>query len=95
MSFSPAILGSLLQELEHAAAPPARYVVAFSGGLDSTALLHALSVSGSGVPVVAIHINHGMQEAAAVWQAHCDAVAAEFGIAYESIDVNVQLESGK
>lgn len=95
MTFSPAILESLLQNLEIAAAPPARYVVAFSGGLDSTALLHALSASGTGVPVVAIHINHDMQDEAAAWQAHCSAVATEMGIEYESIDVNVQLESGK
>lgn len=95
MNFSPAILESLLQKLENTAARPARFVVAFSGGLDSTALLHALNESGAGIPVVAIHINHGLQESAAAWQAHCRSVAAEFGIDYESIDVNVQLESGK
>lgn len=95
MNFSPAILESLLQELQDVAAPPARYVVAFSGGLDSTALLHALGELGSTVPIVAIHINHGMQEDAAVWQAHCRTAADAFGVACETIEVNVQLESGK
>ena len=52
--------------------------VAFSGGLDSTVLLHALrGVRG----VAAIHIDHGIQAHAAAWSRHCAAVAAEFGIA--------------
>jgi len=41
-----------------------RVVVAFSGGLDSTALLHALRFGGSTPPtdVVAAHFDHGMRE---------------------------------
>lgn len=45
-----------------------RLLVAYSGGLDSTVLLHALR----GVPGVrAVHINHGMQAQADAWASHC------------------------
>ncbi|MCH9692878.1 MAG: tRNA lysidine(34) synthetase TilS [Gammaproteobacteria bacterium] len=84
-----------MRDLEHAARPAARYVVAFSGGLDSTVLLHALKAFGSDVPIVAVHINHGLQDEAVAWESHCSSVATELGVKYESIDVDVDLQSGK
>ena len=51
--------------------------VAFSGGLDSTVLLHLLChwcAANPGAPVLrAVHINHGLQPAADDWQQHCEA----------------------
>ena len=53
---------------------PAWYV-GFSGGLDSTALLHLLVAWRRGrpdaPPLVALHVNHGLQAAAAEWANHC------------------------
>ena len=61
--------------------PPGRLWVAFSGGVDSTVLLHALrAVPGT----VAFHIDHGLDPAAPEWVRHCAAVAAEFGVRFES-----------
>lgn len=74
---------------------PSRYVIAFSGGLDSTALAYALSRIDTGVPVVAIHIDHGLHDDSAQWSEHCKAFAASLGIEYRSREVTVQLESGK
>lgn len=49
-----------------ALAPRARVWVAYSGGLDSTVLLHALHAQG--VPNLrAVHIHHGLQDAADDW----------------------------
>ncbi len=47
--------------------------VAYSGGRDSTALLHAtLSVAAPlGVQVVALHVHHGLSPHADAWLAHC------------------------
>lgn len=60
--------------------------VAFSGGVDSTVLLHALrTVPGA----VAIHIDHGLDPAASEWVRHCAAVAREFGVGFESRAVAV------
>lgn len=46
--------------------------VAYSGGRDSTALLHATVIGASqgGYQVVALHINHGLSRHADAWQDH-------------------------
>lgn len=52
-----------------------RIAVAYSGGRDSTALLHATlaEASGRGVEVVALHVHHGLSPNADAWLAHCEA----------------------
>ena len=49
-----------------------RYVLAFSGGMDSTALLHLLSEDTrfNGC-LSAIHVNHGIHQDADHWASHC------------------------
>lgn len=95
MTFSPETLSEQLASLEAKAGPPSRYVVAFSGGLDSTALLHALAGLRSPTDVVAIHIDHAMQESSSDWEHHCRQFAASLGVEFRSVKVRVQLESGK
>ncbi|MEK6216752.1 MAG: tRNA lysidine(34) synthetase TilS, partial [Boseongicola sp.] len=94
MSFNPAILAEHLKELESTAGRPARYVIAFSGGLDSTVLAHALAQC-SGVPVLTIHVDHALQTDSADWSEHCAQIAAALKIEFRSLPVDVQLESGK
>ena len=50
--------------------------VAFSGGRDSTALLHATLAAATelGVHVVALHVHHGLSVHADAWLAHCDSL---------------------
>ncbi len=86
-----------LRELEAIAGAPSRYVVAFSGGLDSTVLLHALATLRDelAVPLLAIHVDHGLHADSSAWSAHCRDIAARLDIDYQSRSVNVQLESGK
>ncbi|KQW42361.1 MULTISPECIES: tRNA lysidine(34) synthetase TilS [unclassified Roseateles] len=57
--------------------------VAFSGGLDSTALLHATARAAEGIRVVALHVHHGLQPQADAWALHCKRVASELGVAFE------------
>ena len=100
MTFSTAILASRFKELEAVAAKPKRYVIAFSGGLDSTVLAHALANlkhhdDYSDIPVLAVHIDHGLQAESADWAQRCRDAAAEFEIDFRSLVVNVQMESGK
>ncbi|HEY8880954.1 MAG TPA: tRNA lysidine(34) synthetase TilS [Roseateles sp.] len=57
-----------------------RVAVAFSGGLDSTALLHATARAVEGTRVVALHVHHGLQPQADDWAAHCERVARSFGV---------------
>ncbi|MEN8131765.1 MAG: tRNA lysidine(34) synthetase TilS [Pseudomonadota bacterium] len=50
-----------------------KYLVAYSGGLDSTVLLHAVaSISEElNVPIEAAHVHHGLQAEADTWVDHC------------------------
>jgi tRNA(Ile)-lysidine synthase len=61
-----------------------RVVVAFSGGLDSTLLLHALDRYTPPLALTAIHFDHGLHGDSADWAAHCAAVAAALDIEFES-----------
>lgn len=56
--------------------------VAFSGGLDSTALLHAVTRAVTGQRVVALHVHHGLQPQADAWAAHTAQMAAGFGAGF-------------
>ena len=53
--------------------------VAYSGGADSTALLMACARKWPG-QVVALHVNHGLQTAAAQFEAHCQATCSRLDI---------------
>jgi tRNA(Ile)-lysidine synthase len=65
-------------------APGSRWCVAYSGGLDSTVLLHALhavSKLSDGIILRAVHINHGWHVDAHQWAEHCAAVCHDLEIA--------------
>ena len=96
MSFNSDVLLRQLTELSEIAVTPARYVVAFSGGLDSAVLLHALAASRAShqVPVVAVHVDHGLHADSASWADHCQAFANEFEIEFHGLQVDVDRQSG-
>ena len=55
--------------------------VAYSGGRDSTALLHACAVAArneSALRVVALHVHHGLSAQADAWQAHAQTTCDEW-----------------
>ncbi|MDP3846579.1 MAG: tRNA lysidine(34) synthetase TilS [Pseudomonas sp.] len=69
------------------------WTVAFSGGLDSTVLLHllvGLAQRQQLPPLRAIHIQHGLQVAAEAWPAHCQQVCDELGVPLLQHEVQVQ-----
>ncbi|MEP7099644.1 MAG: tRNA lysidine(34) synthetase TilS [Burkholderiales bacterium] len=57
-----------------------RIAVAYSGGRDSTALLHATLVAAAaqGVEVIALHVHHGLSRNADAWVATCAAQCARW-----------------
>lgn len=65
------------------------WYIAFSGGLDSTVLLHLLNAHST-TPIKAVHIHHGLQTAADAWPAHCQAVCDALGVPLQVIHVQVQ-----
>ncbi|MBU3586002.1 tRNA lysidine(34) synthetase TilS [Polynucleobacter sp. AM-26B4] len=73
--------------------PPTQLAVAFSGGLDSTVLLHATIKAHGKKNVHAFHVHHGIQKEADQWQAHCKAVANKFGCHFDTRNVKLNKQS--
>ncbi len=71
-------------------------VMAFSGGMDSTVLLHALAASPRARTrgLRAIHVDHALHADSARWAAQCKAFAAQLDIPIEIVRVTVG-RSGK
>jgi tRNA(Ile)-lysidine synthase len=74
-------------------APPTQLAVAFSGGLDSTVLLHATIKAHGKKNVHAFHVHHGIQKEADQWQAHCKAVSKKFGCHFDTQNVKLNKPS--
>jgi tRNA(Ile)-lysidine synthase len=94
MPFNANLLLRTLMDLQ-GAAPARRYLVGFSGGLDSTVLVHALKQAPGRVPpIVAVHINHAMQADAGRWEEHCRSVADALGVEFVARTVVVTEDEG-
>lgn len=81
----------LRQALQPWCTAPAWHV-AFSGGLDSSVLLHLLADWARREdlpPISAIHVHHGLQSVADDWPEHCAQFCARLDIALEVVRVQV------
>lgn len=65
----------------------ARVWLAYSGGLDSTALLHALARLK--LPLRAVHVHHGLQTAADAWARRCRAQCRALGVPLRVLRVDI------
>lgn len=74
--------------------PELPLAVAFSGGADSTALLVACATRWPG-QVHAWHINHGLQAAAADFEAHCQRLCARLQVPLHIQRVNATAQPGQ
>ena len=74
--------------------PTLPLAVAYSGGADSTALLHAAYTLWPG-QVHAIHVNHGLQAAADDFERHCRAACAALGVPLTVQRVQAQAAPGE
>ena len=71
-----------------------RYLVAYSGGLDSHVLLQLCSKYSS-LPVRAVHIHHGLQDEADQWSRHCAEVCEVLGVPFKTLHVDASKRSGE
>lgn len=71
-------------------------LVAWSGGLDSTVLLHLLAqdaeVRGRGLR--ALHVHHGLHPEADAWAAHCEMLAQAWSLPLTVVRVDVPRDRG-
>lgn len=92
-------LEGILQEITEQLRPNAKLWVAYSGGMDSTVLLHMLTQSSLSSRVGAIHVNHQISPFAGEWAEHCVKVAQAFGTsctvkAVQVVNTGKGVESG-
>ena len=85
-----------LAGLEAELGTPNRYLVACSGGLDSTVLLKAIvdARPRPATPVVAIHVNHGLQDDAGRFESASEAFATAAGVEFIALEVSVDTAAG-
>ena len=74
-------------------APALPLAVAYSGGADSTALLHACAQRWPG-QVYAIHVHHGLQDAADGFAAHCRATCGKLQVPLVVVHVDARPAPG-
>lgn len=76
--------------------PGQTLTAAFSGGLDSTVLLHLLArvAPALGLTLRAAHVHHGLQAGADAWAAHCAAVGETLGVPLTTLQVSVDVTHG-
>lgn len=88
MKLSPAWLLHTLQAFPQ----PKGYLAAFSGGLDSAALLHLLTQIRDKLPgeVRAVHVHHGLASEADAWADHCSRMCGQYSIPLEIVHLHLQ-----
>lgn len=80
------VADSLQRHVRFAAAPAlqpqARLCVGYSGGLDSSVLLHLLAAlrRSAGFSLAAVHVHHGLSPQADYWADHCTQVCRELDV---------------
>jgi len=74
-----------------------RYWIAFSGGLDSTVLLHAMAALRPRLEagLCAVHVNHGLQPAAVDWVQRCQETCDGLGVQMQTIGVDARPAAGE
>jgi tRNA(Ile)-lysidine synthase len=88
--FSPSVLLASIESLVPRTS--AELCVAYSGGLDSTVLLHALAravVDRANYRMRAAHVDHQLQRDSASWRQHCGSVALSLQIEFVPLVVKV------
>lgn len=75
-----------------------RYIVGYSGGLDSHVLLHslvALRERHSSIVLHAVHIDHGLSPHSEEWAQHCRQVCVDLGVTLSFHSVSLNIHSGE
>ncbi len=75
-------------------APDHPLMIAFSGGLDSTVLLHAAVRSIGAQAIVAAHVDHGLQPLSKSWAEHCAGESAALGVRFVGLHAHGSPDHG-
>ena len=72
-----------------------KFLIAYSGGMDSSVLLDCFFQLSHVVPIKirSIHVNHGLSEDADLFESHCIKVCKEYGISHTTKKLNLKLNA--
>jgi tRNA(Ile)-lysidine synthase len=97
-TFEPALVATRIDELLRTLpGPPTGLCVAYSGGLDSTVLLHALARladRASRLRLRAVHVDHGLNPQSPQWSIRCGEVATALGIDCRRLAIDARAPRG-
>lgn len=70
---------------------PSPWYVAYSGGVDSTVLLHILAgiCRDEGIPLAALHADHGLHVRSGDWRRRCEARCREWGVDFHATTLSL------
>jgi len=73
----------------------AHYFVAYSGGVDSTVLLHLMSElrNDYGIELTALHVSHNLQPESRSWAEHCSRVCDSLDVPLRQVSLNLDSDS--
>jgi tRNA(Ile)-lysidine synthase len=78
------------------AGPRPRVAVAFSGGVDSTVLAHALARQRRRFAALRLlHVDHGLQAASHDWSRHCAEVARSLRLPFVPLEATIRRQRGE
>ena len=86
------ILLPLLKKFFDSRNETSRFVIAYSGGLDSHVLLHAASHGCN--KVIAVHVNHQLNKHSNAWATHCQQTCADLNVDCHIETVALNLKPG-
>ena len=93
--FNKSFLEDELSELAIKHSKPSRYIVGYSGGMDSIVLLHTLKSIEKDIPIIALHINHQVNKQSNEWEEFCNKSAIKLGVNFSAYKVDIDHHSGK
>lgn len=75
-----------------------KFLIAYSGGLDSHVLLHMMASireSLAGFQIRAMYVNHGLQQEADSWSDHCQNACRELSVPFETTKLSLKKDTGE
>jgi len=98
MSFTPRQLHEAISACSKSLSKtPACFWIAFSGGMDSHVLLHAMSACREELDAElrAIHVEHGLQAESQDWATHCQTICQSLDIPLTILSVDARAAKGE